>query len=105
MTEVLLALLSPPPMRFSMDKWDCIKCGKYTEGEGHGGRNTKVCRTCELEMVTKLYDLLGLQGPCWDEFGITLDWENVEKLLHRISYWHNGRMTVITDKARMVEGV
>ena len=71
-----------------MSKWDCVKCKRDAEGERvwMGAEGHRICRACTAELAQKAAELLNIDGPTSDEYGITLHWHEIVALLERSSY-------------------
>lgn len=84
-----------------MSKWSCIKCGRDCEGEGSGVHDARRCRECMGEMAADLCHKLGLNedGGGFDEFGLTLKWDDVESILDK--YPKKEELTGCSECGRM----
>ncbi len=39
------------------------------------------CESCRRYLAMLLGKILGLDGPSWDESGVTVDWDDIDRLL------------------------
>lgn len=87
----------------SQDDEKCAKCGKscgYDDNKGHwDGWNLAICSQCKRNLINKFCAFFGLKSASSDDYGLTVDWEDADKILNKIKVDYAMRISyLVTDK-------
>lgn len=93
----------------SQDDVTCARCDKpcgYDDGKGiwfgndrKGDYHAAICSQCWRNMASRFCAFFGLDGCSSDDYGLDIQWHEVDEILSKIKYDLDMRISyVVTDK-------
>lgn len=91
----------------SQDNIRCIKCNTlcgYDDGAVRW-QGFNLCRYCKRNLMLRLCAFLGLDGLSSDDSGVTIEWQDIDKILSHIKRDYDMRVSYITTDKELYERV
>ncbi len=87
----------------SQDNQKCPKCGKpsgYDAGNGYWeGGDLHICGQCKKNLISSFCTFFGLNGASSDDFGMTVEWMDMDRILSNVHRDYAMRLSyIVTDK-------
>ncbi len=87
----------------SQDNIKCVKCGRdcgYDDDKGRWeGINLAICGQCKGNLISRFCAFFGLDGCSSDEYGLDVEWNDIDKILSNIKSDYCMRISyIVTDR-------
>jgi hypothetical protein len=83
-----------------MGRFDCVECGRDTEGTLERCVLPYRCAECRDKIIARVEQVFGLRSHTYTEFSYELQWEDLKRLLDAMQYNIALRGYFLPDEAR-----